>query len=60
VDQIVAIGRSCGLQLIAEGIEHGQPAEYANSLGVEFGQGFLFAVPMPIEELRRWLAEEQA
>lgn len=60
VDQIVAIGRSCGLQLIAEGIEHGQQAEYLKSLGVEFGQGFLFAAPMPIEELRKWLAEEQA
>lgn len=60
VDQIVAIGHSCGLELIAEGIEHAQQAEYLKSLGVEFGQGFLFAAPMPIDELQRWLADEHA
>lgn len=56
VDQIVAIGRACGLKLIAEGIEHAQQAEYLKTLGVEFGQGFFYAAPMTIAELRAWLA----
>jgi len=56
VDQIVAIGRACGLALIAEGIEHVQQAEYLKGLGVELGQGFFFAAPMPIVDLRVWLA----
>jgi sensor c-di-GMP phosphodiesterase-like protein len=56
VDQIVAIGRACELKLIAEGIEHAQQAEYLKTLGVEFGQGFLYAAPMTIAELRAWLA----
>ena len=55
VDQIVSIGRACGLGLIAEGIEHGEQAEYLKKLGVEFGQGFFFAAPMPISALEAWL-----
>ena len=56
VDQIVSIGRACGLELIAEGIEHPAQVEYLRNLGVEFGQGFLFAAPMPIHELKEWLS----
>lgn len=56
VDQIVSIGRACGLQLIAEGIETTGQVEYLRSLGVEFGQGYLFAAPMPVYELKEWLA----
>ena len=56
VDQIVSIGRACGLELIAEGIEHPVQVDYLRNLGVEFGQGFLFAKPMAIHELIEWLA----
>lgn len=56
VDQIVSIGRACGLELIAEGIEHPSQVEYLKNLGVEFGQGFLFAAPAPVHELAEWLA----
>lgn len=55
VDQIVSIGRVCGLELIAEGIEHPSQVEYLRNLGVEFGQGFLFAAPVPIHELTEWI-----
>lgn len=57
VDQIVSIGRACGLTLIAEGIEHPVQVEYLRRLGVEFGQGFYFAAPMPIEKLSDWMAK---
>ena len=56
VDQIVSIGRTCGMALIAEGIEHPVQVEYLRNLGVEFGQGFLFAAPMPVQELKEWLS----
>ncbi|MFZ4774939.1 MAG: EAL domain-containing protein [Terrimicrobiaceae bacterium] len=55
VDQIVSIGKACKLELIAEGIEQAVQAEYLCNLGVEFGQGYLFAKPMPIQELKEWL-----
>jgi EAL domain-containing protein (putative c-di-GMP-specific phosphodiesterase class I) len=57
VDQIVSIGRACGLELIAEGIEHPVQVEYLRRLGVEFGQGFHFAAPMPIGKLSDWIAK---
>lgn len=60
VDQIVLIGRACGLEMIAEGIEHGIQVEYLRKLGVEFGQGYLFAKPMPINVLIEWLARSAA
>lgn len=56
VDQIVSIGRACGMELIAEGIEHPSQVEYLKNLGVEFGQGYYFAPPAPIHELIEWLA----
>lgn len=56
VDQIVLIGKACHLELIAEGIEQAVQAEYLKNLGVEFGQGYFFAKPMPIQELKEWLA----
>lgn len=57
VDQIVSIGRACGMELIAEGIEHSVQADYLRNLGVEFGQGFFFAKPMPIHELIEWVSK---
>lgn len=57
VDQIVSIGRACGLQLIAEGIENTVQEDYLRRLGVEFGQGYLFAAPMTIQSLREWLSQ---
>ncbi len=56
VDQIVSIGRACGLQLIAEGIENTVQEDYLRRLGVEFGQGYLFAAPMTIQNLKDWLS----
>jgi diguanylate cyclase (GGDEF)-like protein len=42
---IVAIGRSLGVTLIAEGIEEQGQLDRLQALGCELGQGFLFARP---------------
>jgi len=57
VDQIVSIGRACRMEIIAEGIEHKTQADYLRGIGVEFGQGYFFAAPMPIGDLLAWLAQ---
>jgi diguanylate cyclase (GGDEF)-like protein len=44
---IVALGRTLDLQIIAEGIEEPGQLARLRSLGCEFGQGFLFAQPLP-------------
>jgi EAL domain-containing protein (putative c-di-GMP-specific phosphodiesterase class I) len=43
---IVALGRTLGLHIVAEGIEEQAQLEQLRSLGCELGQGFLFARPM--------------
>ena len=40
---IVALGRSLGLRIIAEGIEEPDQLEHLREMGCEFGQGYLFA-----------------
>jgi len=58
VDQIVSIGRACGMEMIAEGIEKTTQADYLRAIGVEYGQGYLFAAPMMIGDLQFWLAQK--
>jgi diguanylate cyclase (GGDEF)-like protein len=53
---IVALGRTLGLSIIAEGIEEQGQLERLRALGCEFGQGFLFARPQTGEVTERYLA----
>jgi EAL domain-containing protein (putative c-di-GMP-specific phosphodiesterase class I) len=43
---IVALGRTLGLRIVAEGIEEVGQLDQLRELGCELGQGFLFARPM--------------
>ena len=43
---IVDLGRTLGLQVVAEGIEHIEQARWLGDIGCRFGQGFLYARPM--------------
>ncbi len=46
---IIALGRALDLRIVAEGIEEPGQLERLRALGCEFGQGFLFARPSPID-----------
>jgi diguanylate cyclase (GGDEF)-like protein len=48
---IVALGRTLGLRIVAEGIEEPTQLNVLRELGCELGQGFLFAQPRPGEEI---------
>jgi diguanylate cyclase (GGDEF)-like protein len=52
---IVELGRALSLELIAEGIETPEQAQWFSSLGCRLGQGYLFARPMPPLEVERYL-----
>jgi EAL domain-containing protein (putative c-di-GMP-specific phosphodiesterase class I) len=54
---LVAFARSLGARVVAEGIEQEDEAHCLQSLGVDYGQGFLFARAMPPQELSRRLAD---
>jgi EAL domain-containing protein (putative c-di-GMP-specific phosphodiesterase class I) len=53
---IVALGRTLGLSIIAEGIEEQGQLERLKALGCEFGQGYLFARPQTGEVTEHYLA----
>ena len=57
---IVALGRTLGLRIVAEGIEEQAQLEQLRTLGCELGQGFLFARPMGGEEVAARFAAQRA
>ncbi len=57
VRTIVELGRVMGMHTIAEGIETPAQAQRLQALGCRFGQGFLFAAPMPADRLEAWLEQ---
>jgi diguanylate cyclase (GGDEF)-like protein len=53
---IVALGRTLGLRIVAEGIEQLPQLLQLRELGCELGQGYLLARPMPGEDIGPWFA----
>jgi len=51
VDVIARLGSAMSLEIVAEGVEHEDQLEALRRTDCQFAQGFLFAVPMPFEEL---------
>jgi EAL domain-containing protein (putative c-di-GMP-specific phosphodiesterase class I) len=55
VTAIIALARSLGLRVIAEGVENLRQMEVLHRLGCGVMQGFLFSRPIPPDELELWL-----
>ena len=53
---IVAMGRSLGLHVIAEGVETEAQAQFLQSIECDESQGYLYAKPMVVNEFEAWLA----
>ena len=53
---IVSLAHALGLRTVAEGIEDDDQRRAVLALGCDIGQGFLFARPMPVDDLTRLLA----
>jgi diguanylate cyclase (GGDEF)-like protein/PAS domain S-box-containing protein len=56
---IVSLAQALGLRTVAEGIEDDEQCRAVRALGCDLGQGFLFARPMPADDLSELLAASQ-
>jgi diguanylate cyclase (GGDEF)-like protein/PAS domain S-box-containing protein len=56
---ILALGKTLGLSVIAEGVEDEAQWEFLSENGCDAYQGFLFSRPQPIEALEKLLGKSQ-
>ena len=54
LEALLIFARKMKTQVIAEGIERPEELKALQAIGVEYGQGFLLAKPMSIEEIDRY------
>lgn len=58
VHAILALGKSMGFNVVAEGIETQEQHDFLQKGGCREGQGYLFAKPMPKSDFTRWLQNQ--
>ncbi|WP_442764645.1 cache domain-containing protein [Sulfurospirillum cavolei] len=56
-DSIIQLSRSMKITTLAEGIEHEAQERFLAEHGCAQGQGYLYAKPMSIEDLRQWIRQ---
>jgi sensor c-di-GMP phosphodiesterase-like protein len=59
LDTIIRLAQQLGLAMIAEGIESAAQESYLRAQGVQYGQGYHYARPMPAHEVAAWCRQHQ-
>ncbi|MDG3087914.1 cache domain-containing protein [Vibrio hannami] len=54
VKAIIAIGDSCGMRVVAEGVETQEQYKTLMSYGCGYVQGYYFERPLPIQKISQW------
>jgi EAL domain-containing protein (putative c-di-GMP-specific phosphodiesterase class I) len=57
---VVSLGRQLKVSVLAEGVETEEQASILRQLGCDEAQGYLYAKPMPLPELKTWLRQRGA
>lgn len=60
VDTVVALSKGLGLDSVAEGVETDEQCQALRTRRVDVAQGYLFARPMPADEVVPWLSTRRA
>ena len=53
VEHTIQMAKSIGLDMIAEGVETKDQADFLQNCGCNTAQGFYYAKPMPVEEFEK-------
>ncbi|BBL60119.1 sensor domain-containing protein [Methylomonas koyamae] len=56
-EAIIVMAHKLGIRVVAEGIETGNQCELLAAAGCDYGQGYLFARPLPAADFERLLVE---
>jgi diguanylate cyclase (GGDEF)-like protein/PAS domain S-box-containing protein len=56
---IILMAHELGMKVIAEGVETAQQRDLLAAAGCDYGQGYLFAKPMPAREFEAFMAARQ-
>jgi diguanylate cyclase (GGDEF)-like protein/PAS domain S-box-containing protein len=57
VEAIIVMAHKLGMKVIAEGVETAQQRDMLAAAGCDYGQGYLFARPMPSGQFEEFLAQ---
>jgi diguanylate cyclase (GGDEF)-like protein len=57
VEQIISLGHSFGLEVVAEGVENAEVAARLAKMDCDYAQGFHYARPLPAQEFPAWSQE---
>ena len=53
---MLSLAKRLGVKSVAEGVETQQQADWLRRAGCQMIQGYLYARPMPLEQLANWMA----
>lgn len=60
LETIIRLAQALNKQVVAEGVETQEQADYLRSLGCHSAQGYLFARPLPLTVMNKFYEENQA
>ena len=58
VDNLIQMCQKLGVQVIAEGIENESTYRLLQKMECDYGQGFYFSQPMPMDKIFNWLIQD--